>query len=218
MTSKKANPWSRKSQTTKPSGDGLSPTPSAMPRKKTGSLAGLKKKGSASSVPTKPTQPSGVLAKPTSAKPSSPTTSPTPSTKATSRRTSSAGTRLRRPMDQASPSSTQTKPPSSTASTGKATSAGSARATTTRQPFGGSSLHEASYAANLKRAKRLATSFPPGKKVRIAWDRDPAYAVGPGDFSGVIDNYDEKGYLTAINGDGVRLWIPCGMVRIKAAA
>jgi hypothetical protein len=51
----------------------------------------------------------------------------------------------------------------------------------------------------------------------VEWDRDPAYAVGPGEFYGDVESYDEKGYLTAIGRDKVKLWIPCGMVRIKAA-
>jgi hypothetical protein len=59
--------------------------------------------------------------------------------------------------------------------------------------------------------------FPPGTYVRVEWDRDPAYAVGPGEFYGDVESYDEKGYLTAIGRDKVKLWIPCGMVRIKAA-
>jgi len=52
----------------------------------------------------------------------------------------------------------------------------------------------------------------------VEWDRDPAYATGPGEFFGVVDHYDNSGYLTAISHDNVKLWIPCGLVRIKAAA
>jgi len=87
----------------------------------------------------------------------------------------------------------------------------------TQQPFGGATLHEGALSANIKRARRLATSFPPGKRVRVTWERDPAYASGPGEFYGVVDHYDANGYLTAISSSNVKLWIPCGMVRISAA-
>jgi hypothetical protein len=78
-------------------------------------------------------------------------------------------------------------------------------------------LHESARNANFKRAKRLATSFPPGAFVRVEWDRDPAYANGPGEFYGVVDHYDESGYLTAISRDNVKLWIPCGLIRVRTA-
>jgi hypothetical protein len=59
--------------------------------------------------------------------------------------------------------------------------------------------------------------FPPGKRVRVVWDRDPAYATGPGEFYGVVDHYDASGYLTAISSDQVKLWIPCGVAKMSAA-
>jgi hypothetical protein len=59
--------------------------------------------------------------------------------------------------------------------------------------------------------------FPPGKSVHVAWDIDPAFSSSPGDFYGVVDHYDKHGYLTAYSNDGVRLWIPCGMAKMRAA-
>lgn len=72
--------------------------------------------------------------------------------------------------------------------------------------------------ASIKRARRMSTQFPPGSKVAIEWDVDPAYGRGSMRFSGVVDSYDTNGNLTAYDSDRVKLWIPCAKVRIKTAA
>jgi hypothetical protein len=89
---------------------------------------------------------------------------------------------------------------------------------TTRQPFGGASLHDSARASHIKRAKRLLGTFPIGTKVHIEWDIDPAYSSVPGSFTGVIDSYDERGFITAYNNDRVKLWMPCGLIRIRKAS
>ena len=219
MNDKKVdNPWSRKKNpTTKPSGTNSAPTP------KRGKLSGLDKKSTSASTPTPSTQRKGALARLGSGKPSRATILPTPSTEATSPATSSAGTRLRRPMEQQSASLPATKPkPSSTRPKPSGTrlksspQPSSQRIMATRQPLGGESLHESTRAADLKRARRLATHFPPGQRVVVEWDISPAYGTGPGSFEGIVDSYSETGWITVLDQD-VKLWMPCAMTRIRAA-
>lgn len=226
MTKGVDNPWSRKKNpTTTPSGGGSSQKPKPTPKRGIGKLAGLKRADSPS-TPSSGKPPKGSLARLSSGTRSNASTSQKPSAKMTSTATSSAGTRKpsARRMTPGSRSSNDpgTKPseprsrPSST-TTNANSSTQERRILETRQPFGGNTLHEGARNANFKRARRLATSFPPGASVRVEWDRDPAYASGPGEFYGVVDHYDEHGYLTAIGQDNSKLWIPCGLIRVRAA-
>jgi hypothetical protein len=68
-----------------------------------------------------------------------------------------------------------------------------------------------------KRARRLKSIFPPGTRVVIEWDIDPAYSNTNGRFEGVVESYDERGMMEALSHNAERLRLPCGLVRIKAA-
>ena len=76
-----------------------------------------------------------------------------------------------------------------------------------------------SSAVHIKRARRLSTTFPPGTLVMIEWDYGPEHGnpgirSGTSSFTGVIDEYDKNGWLTAYSEEGVKLWVPTGGLRV----
>ena len=88
--------------------------------------------------------------------------------------------------------------------------------------MGGKQAPSGPGAIHVKRAKRISTAFPPGTNVTVEWDYgpdsgNPGIKSGTSTFTGVVDEYDKSGWLTAFSEDGEKLWIPCGQIRIKAA-
>src|SRR3954447_1709530 len=241
MTTKKTNPWVPLKKTSTASSSRSETAPNSKP----GSLAALQMKTQPDHSPAPPSdatsespqtpstspRPSRSLAKLRSATGSKSTISPKPSTKVTLGRilkpttgansvvavdsSSASMTSTSTPTSTDSPTSSSTDPSPQPSTATKSNSL--PRAMTTRQPFGGASLHESARSAHIRRAKRLLGSFPPGTKVSIEWDQDRAYSKSPGSFVGVIFSYDERGWLTAYSADNVKLWIPCAMVRIRKA-
>ena len=115
-------------------------------------------------------------------------------------------------------SSTATKPNSTSTASTRTTQSGGRRILATQQPMGGKPDGSA---AHLKRARRLSTTFPPGTLVSVEWDYGPEFGnpglkSGTGTFTGVVDEYDKSGWLTAYSEEGEKLWIPCGKIRINA--